>query len=157
MELAQREWNDYFERITSEPRQLLVAIESVGRHTPLEERISAMCDGVCTRHPLRSIGYEPHADVFEVAAGLAAEHGALLRFFVAEPRRILVREATRARAIVITDAGGAQTLVCVFPTRLRGALRSAAAASRPALTARLRDAPVALHARVRTPGTTTHF
>ena len=80
------------------------------------KRISAMCEGVCTRHPLRSICYERRGDVFEVAAGLAAEQGPLLRFFVAEPRSIFIREATRARAIVVTDAGGARTLVCVFPT-----------------------------------------
>src|ERR1700746_3909957 len=111
VELAQSDWNDYFERMSSEPGRLLVAIESVGRHAALEERISAMCEGVCTRHPLRSICYERRADVFEVAAGLAAEHVPLLRFFVAEPRSIFVREATRARAIVVTDADGALTLV----------------------------------------------
>jgi len=153
MELAQSDWNDYFERMSSEPG-LLVAIESVGRRSALEERISAMCEGVCTRHPLRSICYERGADVFEVAAGLAAEHGPLLRFFVSEPRSIFVREATPARAIVVTDAGGALTLVCVFPTRPRDGVSSPMAASRTAVTARLRSAPAELHAPLRTPRTT---
>ena len=114
MELAQRDWSRYFRNITSEPQRLLVAVESVGPHTLLDERIDAMCEGVCTRHPLRAMGYEQREDVFEVALGLTAGQGALLRYFVAAPRSISVREVNAARAIVVSDSGGGRTLVCVF-------------------------------------------
>jgi len=114
MELAQCDWSTYFRSITGEPQCLLVAVESVGPRTPLEERIDAMCEGVCTRHPLRAMCYEQHADVFEVAVGLNLSQGPLLRYFVAAPRRISVREVNAARAIVVSDSGGGRTLVCVF-------------------------------------------
>jgi hypothetical protein len=145
MELAQHDWTTYFRSITSEPQRLLVAFESVGRRTPVEERIDAMCEGVCTRHPLRAIGYEQHSDVFEVAVGLSVQQGPLLRFFVAAPRRICVRDASAARAFVITDAGGARTLVCVFSmhpweTRTATLTRRARSDPRPR-----RKPPAALH------------
>lgn len=119
MELTQDTWAAYFRGITNAHRQL-VAIESVGPRARVEERIEAMCEGVCTRHPLRAIAYEQRADVFEVAAGLAAEQGPLLRYLVAAPRRIVVKEERGVRAIAVTDAGGGRTLVCVFSTEPRG-------------------------------------
>jgi|GEM_PF-3464583 len=115
MELAQCDWSKYFRNITGEQQRLLVAVESVGLRAPLDERIDAMCQGVCTRHPLRAMCYEHRADVFEVAVGLNVGHGPLLRYFVAAPRRISVREVNAARAIVVSDSGGGRTLVCVFP------------------------------------------
>jgi hypothetical protein len=120
MELGREDWVPYFRSISSDERRLFVAIESVGPRVPVEERIEAMCDGVCTRHPLRSIAYEHHADMFEVALGIAAPEGPLLRYFVAAPRQILVREDDSVRAIVVTDAGDTRTLVCVFSVEPRG-------------------------------------
>lgn len=145
MELTQQNWEPYFTGITREPGRRLVAIESLGRHSLVEERIDAMCDGVCTRHPLRAIGYEQRADVLEVAVGLNAEHGPLLRFFVAAPRRIVVREAEAARAIIVTDAGDARTAVVVFPIQPRGTRSTARARPVERDHARRRHAPEALH------------
>lgn len=144
MELTRQDWAPYLEGIANAPGRRLVAIESLGQHSLVDERIDAMCDGVCTRHPLRAIGYEERADVFEVAVGLIAERGPLLRFFVAAPRRIVVREAEVARAIVVTDAGGSRTVVVVFTVDPRGT-RSATRA-RPAefVHVRRRAAPEAV-------------
>jgi hypothetical protein len=135
MELAQHDWVPYFRSITGEQRRLLVAIESMGRSAPIEERIDAMCGGVCTRHPLRAISYEHHADVLEVAVGLANEQGPLLRYFVAAPR-----------AIVVTDAGGARTLVCVFSIQPRDSRTAALVHSVDRNHVPRRQAPEAVHA-----------
>jgi hypothetical protein len=125
MELAHESWASYFHSITSDVGRLFVAIESVGGRAEVEERIAAMCEGERTRHPLRVISYQPTADVIEVAVGLTVAHGPLLRNFIAAPRRVDVEEvAGGTKAILVTDAAGARTLVCVFsagPGGARGA------------------------------------
>jgi len=145
MELARDDWVAYFQSIATEERRLLVAIESVGPRAPVNERIDAMCEGICTRHPLRSIAYEQNADVFEVALGLAAREGPLLRYFVAAPRRIFIREGEAVRAIVVTDAGDTRTLVCVFSVEPRSPRTSGSARPLDRGHGRHRQSPKALH------------
>jgi hypothetical protein len=119
MELAQDSWATYFRSVSSEPQKLLVAMESVGARAMVDERIDAMCEGVCTRHPLLGIAYEPSWDTLEVSVGLS-DAGPLLRYFVAGPRRIFVKETSGARAILVNDSGGGRTLVCLFAAIQRG-------------------------------------
>lgn len=115
MELAQESWASYFRDIASEQRILFAAIEAVGRRAQLDERIASMRDDGYARHPLRLISYDQNADVIEVAVGLTAARGPLLRYFIAAPRQLFIEEADeRTRAILVSDESGGRTLVCVF-------------------------------------------
>jgi hypothetical protein len=116
VELASDSWATYFRRLSCRRGLLHAAIESVEGRAAVEDRIEALCNAVRIRYPLRTISYTAGADRFEVAVGLDAEHGPVLRYFVTAPRRIFVTERKDTSAILVSDANGARTLVCVFGT-----------------------------------------
>lgn len=74
------------------------------------------------RLPLQAIGYDPKDNVLEVSVGgRGVRSPVLLRHFISNPQAISVEESgpLSPRAILVTDASGARTLIRFFePTAL---------------------------------------
>jgi hypothetical protein len=120
VELAPDIWPRYFGELVDDG-PLLASIEWIGRQMGVAARIEALRDSEGVRHPLRAIGYREHTDTFEVAVSLDGEEGPRLRYFVASPARIFVEQVGATSAILIKDASGGRTLVCVSRPRTNDA------------------------------------
>jgi hypothetical protein len=87
-----------------------VARERAGAATTVE-LLPAPGAGRQAGLPLLSIGYDPAADVLEIAVGRGQARHPLLRYFLAGPRTLELSEDGRELAIVVEDAQRARTLV----------------------------------------------
>jgi Family of unknown function (DUF5335) len=107
-ELAADRWQEYFDSIAPNIDGMLATIEvmseQLGDQTDVEQL------------PLQAISYDPKDNMLEVAVGgRGARHPVLLRHFISNPQTISVEESRplRPTAILVTDAGGVQTLIRV--------------------------------------------
>jgi hypothetical protein len=140
MELERDRWQDFF-------RWLLCV---TARHVATVEMLSGVGTDAWAvgRHGrrLRAIAYRPEEDVLEVAVGGAGAGRPALRFFVPGPQKITVTEHERSWKILIDDASGARTLVCLLdPLRAREVATRIA----PAEHAPSRPHPALVHRRSR--------
>ena len=113
-ELAAERWVEYFDSIAPRIEGRLVTIEimsdELGDQTDVE------------RMPLQTIGYDHKDNMLEVSVGGRGQrYPVVLRHFISAPQTISVEgsDLLTPRAILVTDASGAQTLIRLFePTAL---------------------------------------
>jgi hypothetical protein len=102
--LERESWCAYFDSLAHPRARLLVAVSLPG-----PDGDAGWEDG---DRPLHGINYNHVSDEIEVAARLGPGSGASLRYFVGEPRAIVVAEtAPQVTLLQVTDASGAQTLI----------------------------------------------
>jgi hypothetical protein len=107
LELRADRWADYFGGLAA--RAGLVAVE-VMRKRPCEQRA-----GMPWR--LRAIGYDPVADVLEIAVGDRGGEAVVLRHFISGPRTITVEQGPPAwpLSILVQDTSGVRTRIRLLP------------------------------------------
>lgn len=104
--LRSAEWRDYLAALgDGAPMVARIALGSLG---------CASAAGRAHGHRLLSISYDDRADEIEVHVGRpASETG--LRYFIPEPRSIVVQESARALGVVVDDASGVRTVIELRP------------------------------------------
>jgi hypothetical protein len=123
LRLDPTEWGPYLKGVISGGDGLVVSV-GVSRGAQL---------GLGAARPLRTLAYDPVRDVLEVGVGGSQPGQPLLRYFVAAPRAISVRESANEHEIMVEDGGGTRTVI-----RLRVSRESETRASaRAALPSRL--------------------
>ncbi len=108
-ELDPEQWVEYFDSIAPSIDGLLVTIEV------MSEQLGDQVD--VERLPLQAIGYDPKDNVLEVSVGgRSVRYPVVLRHFISSPQTISIEESgsLSPRAILVTDAGGARTLIRLF-------------------------------------------
>src|SRR5437868_8555497 len=114
MELECDRWQDYFRWLLSVTPRHVATVEMFSGL-----RADAWAGGKCGRR-LRAIAYRPQENVLEVAVGGTGAGRPALRFFVPAPQKIAVTAHERSWTILIDDASGACTLICLLdPLRAR--------------------------------------
>lgn len=140
MELERDRWENYFHGLLSVTARHLATVE-VFPGWPAD----AWASGRCPRR-LRAIAYRVEENVLEIAVGGAGAGRPALRFFVPGPRKIAVTEHEGSWKILIDDASGARTLICLLdPLRAR----EVATCPRPVALAPPRPHPALVHRRRR--------
>ncbi len=113
-ELGAEKWMEYFDSITPSTDGLLVTIEVMSEQLGDQVEVE--------RLPLQAISYDPKDNMLEVSVGgRGVRYPVLLRHFISSPQTISVEESDplSPRAILVTDASGARTLIRLFePTAL---------------------------------------
>jgi hypothetical protein len=111
-ELAAGAWSTYFASIAPLRDRVLarVAVAS-GDADPHDWGDGAQHD---RPRPLRSISYDPRLDLLELAVGSGGGADPMLRYFIAGPRRIDVARCDEVTSIVVDDASGARTRICLY-------------------------------------------
>jgi Family of unknown function (DUF5335) len=110
-ELATEMWSDYFASIARTRETVLASVavtreRANGSHEPMR--------------PLRSISYDVEDDVLEIAVGPKTSPVPVLRYFIAEPRRIEIDGSGDSTVIVIDAAAGVRSRISLQgPPRLR--------------------------------------
>ncbi len=108
-ELAAHSWADYFDSITASIEGLLVTVEV------MSDELGDQVD--VERLPLQTLGYDHKDNVLEIGVGgRAPRYPVVFRHFISEPETISVEESEglAPSAILVTDAGGARTLIRLF-------------------------------------------
>jgi hypothetical protein len=137
MELERDRWADYFRSLVPVAARHLATVETL-----CASRAEARDSGQPGRR-LRAICYSPEEDQLEVAVGGVGSGRPALRFFVPAPKTIAVTEQEGSWRILIDDASGARTLICLLdPLRAREVTRRRAPATR-----RSRPGPALEHRR----------
>jgi hypothetical protein len=127
MELKRDRWAEYFRSLPAVGARQLATVEL------LSEEMAQARDHRPPLHRLRAIGYRPLEDEVVLAVGGLGAAGPALRFYIPAPEKIAVTEHQGSRDILIDDASGTRTLICLLvPQRARElARRPAPAARRP--------------------------
>jgi hypothetical protein len=103
------QWMEYFDSITPSIDGQLVTIEVMS--SELGDQVDV------ERLPLQAIGYDPKDDMLEISVGgRGVRYPVVLRHFISSPQAISVEssDSLNPRAILVTDASGAQTLIRLF-------------------------------------------
>lgn len=104
-ELQAQEWAGYFGWVSFASSRMLAAVEVVGEEVgDAPERVW---------RPLRAIEYDAEEDLLTLAVGGRDVRCLPLRYFVSAPRVVRVTEATDSWTILVTDATGTRTLICL--------------------------------------------
>ncbi len=107
------DWVDYFSSLQVNCERWLACVE-LGSPTAKEERPDPRSPSRPFGRPLRTIGYDPHADELEIAVGGGVSQRPSLRYFVSSPRAITVEEFDHTRAVLVDDSNGDRTLIRFF-------------------------------------------
>jgi hypothetical protein len=102
-------WADYFDSLAQQTEGMLATIEL------MSEQLGDQTD--VERLPVQAISYDPKDDVLAVAVGgRGTRYPVVLRHFISSPKSISVQElpGPQPRAILVTDATGARTLIRLF-------------------------------------------
>jgi hypothetical protein len=111
-EVLAEAWPSFFGALTACSEELLGTVTVVGSHAP-----------AYSRRPLREITYSSDEDVLALTVGFPSGVGEL-RYFIRAPRRIRMAHNEGATELLVEEAGGTLTLICLFEVNGRGALQS---------------------------------
>jgi hypothetical protein len=105
-ELEPHVWAEYFRSIALLRAGVLATVQVIGA------RLAA--DLTDRPRALRQIGYDSKQDTLELAVGAHSAPGAVLRYFISAPLAIDVAEAHDRTTLLVSDASGHRTQICLF-------------------------------------------
>jgi hypothetical protein len=108
-ELSCVDWCSYFADIDVDLAGVLARVTMASGRPDQDDRVKGW--------PLRAILYDSTADEIEIHVGLSVPRGSVLRYFVAAPRAIQVKEWDHRKVIAVDDARGTRTLIHVSRAR----------------------------------------
>ncbi len=105
-ELEPHVWAEYFRSMARMRAGVLTTVQVLGARSAadLAHRLRV----------LQQIGYDPKQDMLELAVGAHSAPRAVLRYFIAAPRVIDVAEAHDRTTLLVSDASGHRTQICLY-------------------------------------------
>lgn len=100
------EWAEYFDAIPLTRERVLATVKL----QPLQDTRGV---GVAVERRLRAIRHDYDRDLLELGLDGGVGRGPALRCFIDAPRRIVVEESNHARVLLIEDACGQCTVICL--------------------------------------------
>jgi hypothetical protein len=104
-EIVAETWPSFFNSLSACSELLLGTVSVLGSHS--QERLREL------RRPLHEIGYSVEEDVLALTLGSPRGAGAV-RYFIRAPQRIQMARSDGATELLIDEAGGTRTLICLF-------------------------------------------